>query len=131
MLASGTPRDVDEVDTGDGTRRHQTFNIPENIIYLSFGVDPDPDNDGALKTGITQTGAVIFYRVQDSSKKIIWLDDNFRFREGKFYDDKWIINGLGQGFIIKEGGKIKLNFELVEKNHNLYVLIRQTDSIDI
>ena len=61
MIGSGVARDLDEIDAGDGTKRIHTFNLPSNIVYLSFGVDPDPKNNGVLETGLTCNGSVIFY----------------------------------------------------------------------
>ena len=88
MIKSGVPRDVDEVGAGDGTKRVQVFSLPDNLVFLSFGVDPDENNDGILETGLTENGAVIFFRVQGGSKHVIWLDEDIRFREGIFKDDR-------------------------------------------
>jgi len=129
MVASGVARDVYEINAAEGTKRAHTFYLPDNLIYLSFGVDPDPDNNGVLKTGLTENGAVIFYKINGGSKKVIWLDDDFKFREGEYDGDKWVINGLGQGLIIKDSGRATLNFEYVEKNHNAYILIQSNDGI--
>jgi len=130
MLSSGVARDVDETDAGHGTKRTHTFNIPENIIFLSFGCDPDENNDGILQTGLTEDGAVIYYKVSGGCKNVIWLDESFRFREGNFEKYKWTINGFGEGFIIDGSGELVLNFELVEKNHKTYILIHSNDMIE-
>lgn len=129
MLSSGVPRDIDETGTGDGTKRSHTFNLPDSILFLSFGVDPDENNDGVLETGLTENGAVIYYKVQGGSKHVIWLDERFRFREGKFENNKWIIHGNGEGFVLTSSGEAILNFELVEKSHSVYVLIHENDGI--
>jgi len=132
MIGSGVARDVDEVNMGDGTKRSHTFNLPDNLIYLAFGVDPDIDNDGVAETGLTNDGSVIFYRVQDGSKHVIWLsDERCVFREGEYTGEKWVINGDGQGFILNSGGGTTLAFELVEKNHERYILIHGNDNIDL
>lgn len=130
MLGSGIARDVDEINAADGTKRSITFNLPDNLIYLSFGVDPDPDNNGELKTGLTEDGSTIFYRVAGGSKHVLWLEDEYRLREGKYIDDKWVINDDGQGYILTGGGVATLTFELVQKNHETYILIQATDAIN-
>ncbi len=130
MIAGGVTRDVDELGSGDGTKRTHIFNLPENLVFLSFGCDPDEDNNGILETGLTEKGAAIFYKVQGGSKKVIWLDKDFRFREGKFEEGMWNVNGKGEGFIIKEHGKMALNFEFVEKNRKTYILIYSNDGIE-
>jgi len=131
MMGSGVARDVDEINAGEGTKRSITFNLPDSLMYLAFGVDPDPDNDGELETGLTENGSAIFYRVSGGSKHVLWLtQDEYRFREGKYIDGKWVINGDGQGYIITSGGSTTLTFELVQKNHEIYILIQATDTID-
>jgi hypothetical protein len=130
MIASGVARDVDEITADDGTIRSCSLNLPDSLIYLSFGVDPDPENDGYFKTGLTVNGTVMFYRVDGGSKKAIWLNERFKFREGFFNANRWVINGNGQGFILKGGGKSTLIFELVKKNNENFILIHENDSIN-
>lgn len=129
MIENGVSRDVDENGAGDGTRRIHSFDLPDNVVYLSFGVDPDKDNAGFLKSGLTSDGCVIFYKVDGGSKKVIWLNENFRLREGKIENDKWILNIPLQGYIITNSGSFTLNFEFVEKNHGTYVLVHGNDEI--
>ena len=130
MMGSGIARDIDEINVGEGTKRIHTFNLPDSLIYLGFGVDPDSDNDGKLETGLTENGSVIFYRVEGSSKHVIWLRDEFEFREGWYTGSKWVINGDEQGLILSSGGRITLTFELVQKNHERYILIQGNDNIE-
>ena len=129
MVASGVARDVYETNAAEGTKRVHTFDLPDNLNYVAFGVDPDPNNDGILETGLTENGAVIFYKVDGGSKKVIWLDDDFKLREGNHDGEKWIIDGDGQGYIIKSPGRTTLKFEYVEKSHSAYILIQSNDGI--
>jgi len=131
MLASGVTRDVDELNAGDGTMRTHTFDLPDSIIYLAFGIDPDPNNNGELTTGLTDDGSAVFYKVSNGNKHVIWLSwDDFRFREGNNTNGKWIINNDEQGFILRNNGQTTLTFELVQKNHERYVLIHANDNIN-
>jgi len=131
MLASGISRDMDEINASDGTMRAHTFDLPDNMIYLAFGIDPDPSNTGELSTGLTDDGSAVFYKVSNGNKHVIWLsEDDFRFREGNNTDSKWIINNAEQGFILQNGGKTPLIFELVQKNNEKYVLIHANDNIN-
>jgi hypothetical protein len=129
MIQNGVSRDVDETGAGEGTKRVHSFDLPDNVVYLSFGVDPSKDNTGVFKSGLTSDGCVIFYKVEGGSKKVIWFNENFRLREGKIENDKWILNTLPQGYILTNSGSITLTFELVEKNHVIYVLIHGNDEI--
>jgi len=132
MVGSGVPRDVDEASAAEGTKRVQTFTLPDSLLYLSFGGDPDSLNTGVLKTGLIEDGAAIFYRVDGGSKQVIWLPkETYKFREGTYVDNKWVINGTGQSFIVHSGEKITLVFERVQKNHVTYILIHGTDESSI
>jgi hypothetical protein len=128
MVGSGVPRDVDEAIAAEGTKRVQTFTLPDSLLYLSFGGDPDSLNTGVLKPGLIEDGAAIFYKVEGGSKQVIWLSkETYKFREGTYIENKWVINGAGQSYIIHSGGKITLVFERVQKNHVIYILIHGTD----
>ncbi|MCX6663520.1 MAG: hypothetical protein NTZ75_04665 [Euryarchaeota archaeon] len=128
MVGSGVPRDVDEASAAEGTKRVQTFTLPDSLLYLSFGGDSDSLNTGVLKTGLIEDGAAIFYRVEGGSKQVIWLPkETYKFREGTYVDNKWVINGTGHSFIVHSGGKITLVFERVQKNHVIYILVHGTD----
>lgn len=128
MVGSGVPRDVDEASAAQGTKRVQTLTLPDSLLYLSFGGDPDSLNTGVLKPGLIEGGSAIFYRVDGGSKQVIWLPkETYKFREGTYVDNKWVINGTGQSYIVQSGGKITLVFERVQKNHVIYILIYGTD----
>jgi hypothetical protein len=132
MVGSGVPRDVDEASFAEGTKRVQTFTLPDSLLYLSFGGNPDPLNTGVLKPELTEDGAAIFYQVDGGSKQVIWLPkETYKFRKGTYVDNKWVINGEGQSFIIHSGGKITLVFERVQKNHMIYILIHGTDESNV
>jgi hypothetical protein len=132
MVGSGVPRDVDEAIAAEGTKRVQTFTLPDSLLYLSFGGNPDPLNTGVLKPGLTEDGAAIFYKVEGGSKQVIWLPkETYKFREGTYVDNKWLIKGTGQSFIIHSGGKITLVFERVQKNYVIYILVHGTDEKNI
>lgn len=132
MIKGGVTRDIYEVNTANGTSRTFSFNLPSNLNYIAFGVDPDPDNNGVLTTGLTEDGCCIFYKIEDNVKKVIWFDGEYRFREGKYDGSKWVINSDDQGFIIDDpGGSSVLTFELVERSNIDYILVQATDDIDI
>ena len=43
-------RDVDDLNAAEGTKRVQTFTLPDSLVYLSFGGDPDPLNTGVFSS---------------------------------------------------------------------------------
>ncbi|MBN1861327.1 MAG: hypothetical protein JW840_07700 [Candidatus Thermoplasmatota archaeon] len=131
MVEDGGCRDVDELNAAEGAKRIQSFTLPESLVYLCFGGDPDTSNTGVATSELFEDGAVIFYKVQGGGKKVIWLPkETYKFREGVFIGNRWVISGSGQSFIIRRGGSITLVFERIEKNHIKYLLIHQNDEIE-
>lgn len=131
MVASGVARDLDELNAGDGTKRTHTFDLPDTLVYMAFGIDPDPNNCGDLNTGLNEDGSVFAYKVSRGNKHIIWLaKDDFKFREGIYNNSKWELNEEEQGYIVHSCGQITLTFELVKKNSIEFILIQHNDNID-
>jgi hypothetical protein len=131
MVHSGAPRDLEDWLASAGTMRIQTLSLPDDLVYLSFGGDPDTENTGMLHSHLTDDGSVIFYRVNGGSKQVIWFSQGtYRFREGRLINTTWTLEGDGESFILDHGGTSTLVFELVEKNHETYILIHGTDGIE-
>lgn len=131
IMIESSARDINDQQDIHGTIRVKEFDLPDKLLYIGFGVDPDPDNDGILESGLTNNGSCIFYKVEGMSKKVIWLDSKIKFREGENKNGKWEIKMPEQGFIIKKGGKIKISFELVENSFDRYILILAEDDVDL
>lgn len=128
LLASGVPRDVNQQGAGNGTIRVHTFRLPDSLVYLAFGVDPDPDNIGERSTGLCEDGAMMCFRVQGGSKHIRWVPHSaYRFREGIYADGTWVLNTPAQGHIVTQAGSHTLVVELVNHNGQLYLLLHATD----
>jgi len=131
MVASGDARDVLNPQDSQGDSRNIELNLPDKLIYLGLGIDPDPDNDGVLESGfVTANGSCIFYKTEGMSKGVIWLDDSIEFREGIEENGRWVINDPEQGFVIKGGGEYSITFELVEDVSGAkYILILANDGM--
>jgi len=131
MLADGAPRDLDECYAVEGTKRVHTFTLPDSLLYLSFGGDPEASNAGALHPILTADEAAIFYKVQGGSKKVIWLPkETCKFREGAYVNKSWIFTEAEHSYVIRTGGKITLVFEFVQKNRQIYILIHGVDEMN-
>jgi hypothetical protein len=131
LAQSGACRDVDDAHAAEGTKRVQTFTLPDSLVYLSFGGDPDPLNTGLLTSSLLNDGAVIVYKVQGGNKHIIWLPlETLKFRAGTSINDHWVIEGQGHNALIRSGGTMTLVFERVQKNHECYILVHTTGEIN-
>lgn len=124
----GDARDVDNPPDSPGSTYHWSPTLPSELSYLGLGVDPDPDNDGTLQGGITDTGNCIYYKTEGGDKQAIWLDENIQFRTGSLNDGRWTIE-QPDGYVIQGGGTVNLTFEAVEKQSQRYILIRADDGV--
>lgn len=124
MVEDGGFRDVDELNVADGDKRMQTFLLPDSLVYLCFGGDPEGGDADGFTPKLFEDGAVIFYRVQGGGKKVLWLPkETYKFREGIFFDNRWGIKGTGNSFMVSSSGAVSLVFERVQKNHRKYILV--------
>lgn len=115
LITSGIPRDIDDIDSKEGSKRIYTLHLPDDIVFLAFGVDPDTTNN------LTENGCLIVYKLSNGFKKIIWLPEGIRLRAGLYNDGRWIPSE--KGFILDKKGATTLIFELVEKDNIEYILI--------
>lgn len=110
--------------------------LPERLEYLSFGVDPDPDNNGILTDTppglVTDNGDVIYYKLMGDGKRLIKLQDSVHIREGELVDGRWLsrsVDGLGQAIVLT-GGSQSVTFELVYDRGTTYTLSHLRDNLD-
>jgi len=119
-MQSGSARNLIDKDSLAGNIRTFKITIPEDVDYLAFGADPDPDNDYNLMNTpedlLTEGGNVILYSSGKGGKIRIPLDGSVELREGMLDNGRWIINNFGgkqYGAVITGKGRYELTFELV------------------
>ena len=115
LVTSGTPRDIDDPDSKEGSKRIYNIHLPDDLVFLAFGVDPDAMDN------LTEDGCLIVYKLSNGFKKIIWLPGEMRLRAGIYNNGGWILSE--KGFILDKNGVTTLIFELVKKDDIEYVLI--------
>lgn len=129
------------IDPASPTGNIRTFKIivPDEVGYVSFGADPDPDNDGNLTNTalglLTERGNVIYYKTSRGGKTRIPLDEIIEIREGILEDGRWVVNNEGgkQYSVILQGkGISEITFELVYDpiSKQRYTLAHFTDKIN-
>lgn len=124
MVVNGAFRDLNDPSAPDGAKRIHTFVLPDSLVYLAFGCDPEAVDAGEFASLLIQKEAVIIYKIDGGSKKVIWLPDEiFQFRGGILVHNRWVINEDSKQYVIRRGGITTLVFEYVQKNHNPYILI--------
>ncbi len=136
QMQSGYARDISDPYAPTGNIRNFDMVLPDSLEYISFGVDPDPDNNGILTDtppGLeTDDGNVIFYKLMGGSKTLIKLDDSVQLREGVLSGGRWapnVVDGLQQAMVIK-GDSQSVTFELVYDRGDVYTMSHLTDDVD-
>lgn len=138
-MQSGSERNLIDNESPAGNIRTFRITIPEDVDYLAFGADPDPDNDHNLTNTpedfLTEAGNVIIYSSGKGGKKRILLDRSVEIREGLLDNGRWIINNFGDkqyGSVIVEKGRYELTFELVYDpiTKEKYTLVHFTDDLN-
>ena len=128
MVVDGAFRDLNSLSETEGAKRVFSFLLPDSLVYLCLGGDPDPLGDGHLTTGLVQDGAVIVYRIQGGSKHVMWLPmETYHFRLGVFLNQHWTISGEEQSLLICDGGRVDLVFECVQRYHEHFILVHHVN----
>ncbi|MDF1558241.1 MAG: hypothetical protein P1P80_08725 [ANME-2 cluster archaeon] len=137
QMQSGYARDLSDPYAPTGNTRNFDMVLPESLEYLSFGADPDPDNNGILTDtppGLdTGNGNVIYYKLTGGSKIPVELERPVHLREGVFSGGHWVpnvVDGLHQALVV-QGGSQSVTFELVNDRGDIYTLSHLTDDVDV
>jgi hypothetical protein len=131
----GASRNLIDPASPAGNLRTFKIVLPEDIEYLSFGVDPDKSSDLIDMKKDTEHGNVIFYKFRTGKKKRVPLAEAVELREGLFDKGRWILNnanGKQYGVVIRGNGKFSITFELVYDpvSKEKYTLVHYTDDLD-
>jgi hypothetical protein len=136
LMQSGYARDMSDPYAATGNIRSFDLVLPERLEYLSFGADPDPDNNGILTDTppglVTDNGDVIYYKLRGDGKRLVKLKDPVRIREGELVNGRWSprsVDGLGQAVVIT-GVSQSVTFELVYDRGTTYTLSHLSDNMD-
>lgn len=137
-IQNGGARNLIDADSPAGNIRTIMIKIPEDVDYLAFGADPDPDNDHNLTNTpegmLTGRGNVIYYSGK-SGKIRIPLDEYIELREGRLESTRWVLNEIGgiqYGVVLTGKGNYELAFELVYDpiSKVKYTLVHMTDELN-
>ncbi|MCE8425876.1 MAG: hypothetical protein J5U17_08880 [Candidatus Methanoperedens sp.] len=137
LMQSGSSRNLIDTTAPTGNIRTYKLTIPDDVEFLSFGVDPDPENDHNLTNTphgmLTENGNVIYYRSRTGGKARIPLESSIELREGLLENGRWFLdNGMQYGVVLHDPGDYMITFELVYDPvlKERYTLIHLTDDLN-
>ena len=126
-MQSGYAKDLSDPYAATGNTRSFDLVLPDSLEYLSFGADPDPDNNGILTDTppglVTDNGDVIYYKLRGDGKRLVKLRDQVHICKGELVNGRWLprsVDGLGQAVVLT-GGSQSVTFELVYDGGTIYM----------
>ncbi|MDO9516697.1 MAG: hypothetical protein Q7J10_01490 [Methanosarcinaceae archaeon] len=119
----GAARDLLDRRSADGSMCVVELSLPDNVRFIGFGVDPDPDTNGNLTDSIwVVENNTIVYQYSNGVKKRVFLNgDIVLFMNGmQDASGRWVIdtnldvvNGHGMGVVIEGPVSGEFIFEMV------------------
>ncbi|MBN2110637.1 MAG: hypothetical protein JW705_06075 [Methanosarcinaceae archaeon] len=119
-IQDGYPRNLDDIEAIEGSMCVAQLSLPDNVQYLSLGIDPDPDIDGNLSDCAwnVENNTIIVQYQNGVKKRFLIAGEIIKFRKGTV-DNKgnWNLytgNLYGnQGIVIMRPVAGEFVFELV------------------
>jgi type II secretory pathway pseudopilin PulG len=133
IMQTGYSRPISDPQAPAGNIRSFELVLPDSLEYISFGVDPDPDNNGILRDTqpglITDEGDVVYFKLRNTGKILVKLDEKVHIREGILNDGRWTINEPHQGVVLT-GNSQSVVFEQVNDGGIVYTISHLTDDLN-
>ncbi len=119
-IQNGYPRDLNEVDSTEGSMCVAQLSLPGRVQYLSLGVDPDPDLDGNLSNSAwnTENNTIIVQHYNGVKNRFLIAGEQINFRKGSLdKNGKWNLDtsnlSENKGIVIQDPVAGEFIFELV------------------
>lgn len=119
-IQNGYLRDLNEVDSTEGSMCVAQLSLPDSVQYMSLGVDPDPDLDGNLSNSAwnAENNTIIIQHYNGVKKRFLIGGEKINFRKGSLdKNGNWNLdtNNLSEnkGIVIQNPVSGEFIFELV------------------
>ena len=122
-IKHGATRNLLDQRNADGSMCIVELSLPDNVIFVGFGVDPDPDANGNLTDSKwVAEDNVIMYQYSNGVKKRVFLNgDVVQFKNGvQDENGRWVIdinvdvaNGHDKGVVLEGPISGEFIFEMV------------------
>ena len=94
-IKQGAARDIEDTRSADGSMCVVELSLPDNVRFVGFGVDPDPDANGNLTDSewVVEDNTIV-YQYSNGVKKHVFLNgDTIQFRNGvQDASGRWVID---------------------------------------
>ena len=115
-IQNGPSRDLTDIRAQDGSMCIIELSLPDEISYVAFGVDPDPNRNADLTDNqwINRNNTIV-YQYNNGAKKYATIKgDPIHFRQGiQNYEGIWVIDSDKKSVVIEGPIDGEFVFELV------------------
>ena len=122
-IKQGAARDIQDTCSADGSMCVVELSLPDNVRFVGFGVDPDPDANGnRTDSEWAVEDNTIVHQYSNGIKKRVFLNgDTIQFRKGvQDASGRWVIdtnldvaNGHDMGVVLEGPISGEFIFEMV------------------
>ncbi|MDW7731767.1 MAG: hypothetical protein SCH66_04975 [Methanolobus sp.] len=119
-IQNGYPRNLADVESTEGSMCIAKLTLPDNVRYMSLGVDPDPDIDGNVSNSMwnTENNTIIVQYYNGMKKRFLIGGGNIDFRTGTVDGNgNWNLDTANisenKGIVIEDPVAGEFIFELV------------------
>ena len=122
-IQQGAARDLLDTRSADGSMCIFELFLPDNVIFVGFGVDPDPDANGNLTDSewVVEENTIVYQYSNGVKKRVFLNGDTIQFRNGvQDASGRWVIdtnldvaNGHDVGVVLEGPISGEFIFEMV------------------
>ena len=94
-VRQGSARDILDQRSADGSMCVVELSLPDNVRYVGFGVDPDPDANGNLTDSkwVIEDNTIVYQYSNGVKKRVFLNGETIQFRNGiQDASGRWVID---------------------------------------
>ena len=122
-IKQGAARDILDTRSADGSMCVVELSLPDNVRFVGFGVDPDPDANGNLTDSewVVEDNTIVYQYSNGVKKRVFLNGDTIQFQNGiQDASGRWVIdtnldiaNGHDVGVVLEGPISGEFIFEMV------------------
>ena len=132
-IKQGAARDIRDTRSADGSMCIVELSLPDNVRFVGFGVDPDPDANGNLTDlkWVVEDNTIVYQYSNGVKKRVFLNGETVQFKNGvQDVSGRWVIdanldvaNGHDAGVVLEGPVSGEFIFEMVFDGE-MYMLSR-------
>ena len=122
-VQQGAARDLLDTRSADGSMCIVELSLPDNVRFVGFGVDPDPDANGNLADSkwVAEDNTIVYQYLNGVKKRVFLNGETVQFKNGvQDTSGRWVIdtnldvaNGHDAGVVLEGAVNGEFIFEMV------------------